>query len=250
MYHDVFFHDANESGFTRTRDLPYKLSADLFEDHVKTVYDLCKQKDLPLESVVFTFDDGGRSFYKVVAPILEKYGFRGLFFISTKYIGTETFLTKDEILELHKLGHIIGSHAHSHEHFYTLSSSQIDYEWKSSIRILSEIIGKDISYASVPNGDATNPVVKSAYKHGIKYLYTSEPTINVEKYNNMEIHGRFVILDNSSPEYVQSIIESKRIRFQLLFRRKILKILKSILGSHYVKMKNLIFRDKSIYIQV
>lgn len=243
MYHDVYCQDASESGFTRTRDLPYKLSVDLFENHVKTVYDFCKQKALPLGSVVFTFDDGGKSFYKVIAPILEKYGFRGLFFISTKYIGAETFLTKDEIIKLHKSGHIIGSHAHSHEHFCTLSDLQIDDEWKYSIKILSEIVGGKITYASVPNGDVTKQVLESAYRLGIKYFYTSEPTIKVRKFDDMGVLGRYVILNNSSSEYVLSIIESKGVRFQLLFKRKVLKIVKSILGSNYIKLKNVIFKN-------
>lgn len=237
MYHDVYSRDINESGFNRTRDLMYKLDAGKFENHVRCISDLCKQKSLPLESVVFTFDDGGKSFHNVIAPILDKYGFKGVFFISTKYIGTETFLNEDEIVELHKSGHIIGSHAHSHEHFYTLSDSKIDEEWNTSIKILSKIIGSDVTYASVPNGDATKYVVKSAYEHGIKYLYTSEPTVKIDKYNDMDIHGRYVLLNNSSSEYVLSIIDNKRIRFQLLLKRQGLKVVKTILGSNYLKLK-------------
>ena len=95
MYHDVFEQNPNESGFLQKRDLPYKINAVVFENHVKAISDYCIERDLPKESVVFTFDDGGKSFYHVIAPILEKYGYVGVFFISTNYIGTDTFLTED-----------------------------------------------------------------------------------------------------------------------------------------------------------
>lgn len=242
MYHDVYIRDVNESGFNRKRDLMYKMDAVTFESHVKNIHNLCRQKSLPLENIVFTFDDGGKSFLNVIAPILDKYGFKGLFFISTKYIGTDTFLNKADIVELHKSGHIIGSHAHSHEHFYTLSDSQIDEEWKISIMTLSEIIGCDVTYASVPNGDVTQHVIRSAYEHGIKFLYTSEPTIEISHYVDMNIYGRYVLLNNSSSEYVMSILDSKRVRFQLLFKRKLLQIVKILFGNNYVKLKNWIFR--------
>ena len=37
MYHDIYTCDTTESGFQRKRDLPYKISALSFEEHVKTI---------------------------------------------------------------------------------------------------------------------------------------------------------------------------------------------------------------------
>ena len=76
MYHDVYIRDVNESGFNRERDLMYKMDVVTFESHVKNIHNLCRQKSLPLENIVFTFDDGGKSFLDVIAPILDKYGFK------------------------------------------------------------------------------------------------------------------------------------------------------------------------------
>ena len=101
MYHDVYAHDINESGFLRERDLLYKMEADAFEDQVRSISEYCKTVGVSKEHVVFSFDDGGKSFYSVIAPILEKYGFKGLFFITTKYIGNNTFLNEAEIRNLH-----------------------------------------------------------------------------------------------------------------------------------------------------
>ena len=76
--------------------------------------------DVP--TVVFTFDDGFREHYTEVAPILEKYGFRGTFNVITDDIGREkdtefghrAYMTWDQVRDLVKRGHAIESHAITH----------------------------------------------------------------------------------------------------------------------------------------
>ena len=242
MYHDVYKSDANESGFLRERDLPYKIQLDVFEEQVKSLRDYCENNNLLRDTIVFTFDDGGKSFYMLVAPVLEKYGFKGLFFISTQYINTETFLNKDEIIELHKRGHIIGSHAHSHEHLYTLTDSQVIAEWRTSVEILSEIVGEPVRYASIPNGDTSKRVLDAVYNSGIRTIYTSEPTTKVNYYKDMRIIGRYVVLSEDSTQHVLSIVSSKKTRLILSCKRAVLRVIKTILGDNYVSLKNKLYR--------
>ena len=243
MYHDIYTCDTTESGFQRKRDLPYKISALSFEEHVKTIKYYCENNRVSQEHVVFTFDDGGKSFSTVVAPILEKYGFKGLFFISSKFIGLENFLSEDDIIELHNHGHIIGSHAYSHKHLYKLTDAQVDNEWRISITALSKIIGEKIVYASIPNGDTSKRVLEFALKNGIKHIYTSEPTTQVKMFDGMEVIGRYVLLSDSTNEYVMSIILSKKKRLILSCKRIALKIIKSILGANYIQLKNFLFKQ-------
>lgn len=244
MYHDIYKSDTSESGFTREQDFPYKIKADVFESQVKALSDYCQTANLSKDSVVFTFDDGGKSFHNVIAPILEKYGYKGLFFISTKYIGTGTFLNEDEIRDLHARGHILGSHAHSHAHLYTLSDAEVEDEWKQSVEILSGIIGEPVRYASIPNGDKSKRVLEYARKYGIGKIYTSEPTTKVSDFKGMEVIGRYVLLAENTNDYVLSIVRSSRTRFVLLCKRSILNVAKSILGSNYVKLKNTLYRTR------
>lgn len=244
MYHDVYEHDTYESGFVRERDFPYKIKADVFESQVEAISDYCQLANLPKDSVRFTFDDGGKSFHSVIAPILEKYGYKGLFFISTKYIGTETFLNKDEIRELHARGHIIGSHAHTHIHFYALSDVEVEDEWKQSVEILTNIIDEPIRYASIPNGDKSKRVLEYARKYGIEKIYTSEPTTKVSDFKGMEVIGRYVLLAENPNEDALSIVRSPKTRFILSCKRCILNAVKSIMGSNYVKLKNTLYRTR------
>ena len=242
MYHDVFEQNPNESGFLQKRDLPYKINAVVFENHVKAISDYCIERDLPKESVVFTFDDGGKSFYHVIAPILEKYGYVGVFFISTNYIGTDTFLTEDEIQKLHKSGHIIGSHAHHHVHMNALNDTQIQYEWSTSVKILENIIGEPITFASIPNGDMTKSVITAASNCGIEYLYTSEPLEKMTLFNRMKIVGRYVLLSESTIDEVISIVSSPIYRKLLYYKRLVLRIAKLLLGKYYIKFKNVLYK--------
>ena len=70
MYHCVFETHESESGLQFVGSMPYKLKADLFEDHIKTISEYLEANKLPKTSVELTFDDGGASFYTVIAPIL------------------------------------------------------------------------------------------------------------------------------------------------------------------------------------
>ena len=63
---------------------------------------------------LMTVDDGGVSYYTLVADRLEARGWRGHCFVSTDAIGTRGFLTASQLRELDTRGHVIGSHSASH----------------------------------------------------------------------------------------------------------------------------------------
>jgi len=244
MYHDVYRHDIGESGFNRERDIPYKLSVEQFEKQVRFVSQHLAENKLANETVIFSFDDGGQSFYTNIAPILEKYGFKGWFFISTKYIGTETFVSKEQIQELSQRGHMIGSHAHTHEHLHTMTPEQVYDEWRRSKCILEDIIGDAVESASIPNGDVSKNGLKIMNQLGFKNIYTSIPTTKVINYNNSLLYGRYVILTDSSVDIIKKIISSRLTRSKKYLTYCGIKIIKEILGSHYIKIKNYFMRIK------
>lgn len=226
MYHDVLNGVLKESGFMTSLAYDYKITESLFEEHVKS----CVGKN-----VLFTFDDGGVSNLSVTAPILEKYGFKGLFFITTSKIGCIGFLTEEQIKILSDRGHIIGTHTHSHSlHLNRLSKEDIHNEWKKSIDILSSIIGRNIHVASVPNGNVSKEVFEEAFKCGIKQIYTSIPkdTDGIEC-----IIGRYVIRNGFRVSILHRIINNRCYRLFLYFRYKVLCILKFLLGSSYIKLR-------------
>ncbi len=239
MYHDVYEKSYKESGFLRESTNQYKINAIEFERHVKAVTDYCKaNKEIEVQ---FTFDDGGQSFDTIIAPILERYGVKGLFFISTKYVGTETFLTFDQLSDLKERGHTIGSHSHSHPNLAELNRQQIYEEWNKSISILKPFLSEEIC-ASVPEGYSNGDVIEAASENSISCLFTSEPTLSLKEKNGMKIIGRYVVYEGMTADDVISIISDKKRRMRLKAKWTTIKYIKAILGRRYDTVKAKLYK--------
>jgi peptidoglycan/xylan/chitin deacetylase (PgdA/CDA1 family) len=82
---------------------------------VETLVDAIKKgADLPPRPVVITFDDGDISVYETAFPIMRKYGLTGVVYIVGNYMGTEGYMTAEQIKELVNAGWEVGSHSRSH----------------------------------------------------------------------------------------------------------------------------------------
>ena len=236
MYHDIVTSADKYSGFQNESAFQYKIDESVFENQVKAL----QGKD-----VVFTFDDGGVSFYSKAAPILEKYGFKGVFFISTRYINTPGFLTDDQVRVLAERGHVIGSHTHSHPNNLTLmTESEIEYEWRKSCEVLKNIIGHEVIVASIPNGYGSQRIFRLTSNAGIRELYTSEPTQKIYQKENVTAIGRYVIHNNMTTEDVVSLVVKKDVRRRIYIRWKLLECVKALFGSKYDKLKSLYLKLK------
>ena len=67
----------------------------------------------PLQ-LTLTFDDGIKDHYSIAVPELEKRGWRGLFCIITDKVGTDGYVTWDDVRDMVKRGHEIAAHTVSH----------------------------------------------------------------------------------------------------------------------------------------
>jgi len=236
MYHDVFFQTPSESGLASDM---YKISVELFERQIIKVCELEKSNH---GSIILTFDDGGSSFYSPISNILDKYSLKGYFFIATKYIGTSGFLTKEQIVDIDKRGHYIGSHSYSHpENITSLPDNEMNEEWARSVMDLEEIVGHKVIIASIPNGYQSNKVLEAIRKANIKEVYTSKPTCKQRQYKGISLKGRFVVLDGMTDDDIVNLINSKRKRQLLLLKWRILNVVKLILGNKYEVVKQKIF---------
>lgn len=229
MYHDIVTPSDRSSGFQNESAFQYKVEETVFEGQVKSL----QGKD-----VIFTFDDGGVSFFTKVAPILEKYDFRGVFFISTKYINTPGFLNESQVRALAASGHIIGSHSHSHPEIFTqLSRVEVHDEWHKSFVVLKDILGEKDFPVSIPNGYASKMIVKEAISCGYTDIYTSQPTVRVREVQGHHIIGRYVVHNNMTIQDVQNIVSSTLIRMKMFIKWQVLSIVKFLLGSSYEIVK-------------
>jgi peptidoglycan/xylan/chitin deacetylase (PgdA/CDA1 family) len=145
----------------------YTVSIGTFNEHVKILADsgyhsispdelydyLVFNKSLPAHPFMITFDDSRIEHHDIAAPVLEKAGFRGVFFIMTITYNKKNYMTTDQIAELSKAGHTVGLHSWDH----TMATKYMtDEDWQKEVaeplKKLEGIIGKPVDYWAYPNG--------------------------------------------------------------------------------------------------
>jgi len=102
--------------------------------------------------VMLSFDDGYESTY-AVTEILKKYDIKASIFVIASRIGTENYLSKEELKSMADSGYwTIGSHGYSHRILPNLDSETLSYELTASKDILESITGKKVSNFAYPEG--------------------------------------------------------------------------------------------------
>ena len=74
---------------------------------------------IPNGLVALTFDDGNKSDFTYVAPLLKQYGFGATFYITEGLnflTNKQHYLTWEEVQQLHQSGFEIGNHTRHHTH--------------------------------------------------------------------------------------------------------------------------------------
>ncbi len=226
LYHEVT-DNPKISGFQVVGALPYihKVShflsdLDLILKHFKkseSVINLSSLKDML--NLILTFDDGGSSAVSI-AKILSDKGLVGHFFITTSMIGADTFLNTDQIKNIRKMGHVIGTHSHTHPSiFRDLSYDQKIDEWGKSKKILEDILGEKISTASIPGGDMDDDTIRAAGDVGIEFLFTSEPSYRPYEKFGVLVFGRVCPKNTTAASQINQWAQGKGFLKSLLIRK-------------------------------
>ena len=245
MYHDVYIDNPNESGIATADCATYKISNNTFEEHLKAIRKLINEGSVQENQIRITFDDGGDSFFKIIMPLLDKYGFKGYFFIATGFVGQKGFLTERMIKELHANGHIIGAHSHSHQQrMHTLSSEILMEDWKISIKSLSDIIGQPVTNVSLPNGYQSKGIMSAVLNNGAKDIYTSNPLDEIKHTDKYNEYGRYAIRNNMKADDVVALIMNHGLRKKMRLKFKLLGVVKIVLGDTYLKLREKVLGSK------
>ena len=185
------YHRVNSSG----KD-PIAVSTDSFRTQLKYFYEngfssmtleefVCAatQKKLPQKTLVITFDDGYRDNYLFAFPVMRLYGFRGTFFLTTDYIGTDDIfpmdkkknwdyvtdedlpLTWEQVFEMKEHGMEFGSHTCSHRFLDELPEEDVIREVIESKRYLEQKLQSRVASFCYPAGrfnDRVKEIVRQA----------------------------------------------------------------------------------------
>lgn len=158
--------------------------------------------------IAFTFDDGFEECYSVIAPLLEKYNTKGTFFINANYIEssidyqekfnkkvaifTKTPMSWQQVNELHKRGHLIGSHNLDHTNFASLSPEEIEFQLQENKKILEDNLNYQCEYFAWTYGQFPNfPIhaLEMTLKYH-KYIFSGTDYKNYFSFNGKVINRR------------------------------------------------------------
>jgi peptidoglycan/xylan/chitin deacetylase (PgdA/CDA1 family) len=107
---------------------------------------------LPKNPVVLTFDDGYMGVYENALPIMKEYGYRGVMFVITSTLDSETsygYVQKQELLDFVDAGWEIGSHSVTHTDLKT-SKLGMQNELVQSRETLETMLGIKVRTFAYP----------------------------------------------------------------------------------------------------
>lgn len=103
-------------------------------------------------AVIIAFDDAWKSQFTYAKPILDRFGFKGSFFIVCNYVGKNPDrMTWNDVQTLERQGHDIESHSMNHIPLDDLSQQQLNYEIGQSKQcIIDHNVSTNINNNNVP----------------------------------------------------------------------------------------------------
>lgn len=122
---------------------------------------------LPEKPIVLTFDDGYKSNYDEMLPLLEARGMKAMLYMITNKIGEKDYLSWDELRDMQTRGIEIGSHTANHIPLTKLSPQKRSEEMLLS-KLLLEWNGINTVFSfSYPNGacDESMPALLEANEY-------------------------------------------------------------------------------------
>jgi peptidoglycan/xylan/chitin deacetylase (PgdA/CDA1 family) len=180
-YHDIRDWKPNE----RTSMKEYIVPVQNFKDQMKTLHDsgyktispdeyyayLTTGAPLPEKPVMITYDDTDLEQFTIGKTEMDKYGFKGVYFIMTISIGRPRYMSKEQIKQLADEGHTIASHTWDHHNVKNYQGDDWDNQLLKSKNTIEAITGKPVKYFAYPFGLWKPEAFPELEKRGYKAAY-------------------------------------------------------------------------------
>jgi peptidoglycan/xylan/chitin deacetylase (PgdA/CDA1 family) len=186
--------------------------------------------------VALTFDDGYRSDV-ASAHMLHALGYDALFFIATDHLNKSDYVTRADVLRLHRLGMGIGSHSHHHKQLVALSDAEVEAELSQSKQILEDILGIPVLNLSFPGGSYDARILAIARRSGYRCFFTTQWGVNRTKQYASGVLRRTAVRNDLDLDDFDRLLRLRHYYArQLVFQAK--EVTKKTLGmDHYVRVR-------------
>jgi peptidoglycan/xylan/chitin deacetylase (PgdA/CDA1 family) len=241
-----FFRKAGYQPITATQLLAYQGNPELF----------------PRKPLVITFDDGPKSNYLKVFPLLKKYGWAATFFIYPQVIAeaSKTKLTWSELREMAKAGMDIQSHTLTHPFLTSINASGqeryskwLKRELLESKKIIETKLGRKVTLLAYPYGWFNKYVEKRCLRAGYRGVFTVNYGVNQVRPGRVRF-DRYVMTNNMSRSVLKSLLTAKPLEIKTIVPRDGETVLgltqiKFRLKSSKLKRVEVKFRNKRSLLQ-
>ncbi len=126
---------------------------------------------LPTLPIMLTFDDTDLEQFTIGATEMNKYNFKGVYFIMTIAIGRPRYMSREQLKQLTDEGHTIQGHTWDH-HMVTKYMAE---DWEKQLieadKKLEDITGRKIQYFAYPFGLWNTDAIQALKDRSIKMAF-------------------------------------------------------------------------------
>jgi peptidoglycan/xylan/chitin deacetylase (PgdA/CDA1 family) len=179
------YHHIRNIQMASKANMGYEVSISAFQQQMKALHDngyhtitpdqyydyLTKGSPLPDKPVMITFDDTDEEQYTIGKTELDKYGFKGVYFIMTVSINRPHYMSATQIRQLSEEGHTIASHTWNHSQVPKYKGDDWNIQLDQPQKKLEEITGKKVEYFAYPYGLWNEAAIPELKKRGYKMAF-------------------------------------------------------------------------------
>jgi peptidoglycan/xylan/chitin deacetylase (PgdA/CDA1 family) len=143
---------------------------------------------LPAKPVMLTYDDTDEEQFSIAKPEMDKYGFKGVYFLMTISINRPRYMTKEQIKQLSDEGHVMAAHTWDHHMVTKLQGEDWNKQLVEPKDKIKSITGKTVNYFAYPFGIWNPSVIPEIKKADYKLAFilstkrdTTEPLHTIRR---------------------------------------------------------------------
>lgn len=122
---------------------------------------------LPPNPVIVSFDDGNLDVYTNAFPVMQQYGFIGVFYLVSEGVGQANYVSTIQVQEMTSAGWEVGSHSLSHRDLKNINNQNILYTEIYQSRLnLEENLGVPVKTFAFPFGNHSEGAFSMVHSAG------------------------------------------------------------------------------------
>lgn len=213
----IYYHDVVEDNGFRYQKIEISTFIEqmnyIYKNGFKTLLfrDLNNEHESKDKKVLISFDDGYRSNYEVVFPIMKRLGLKFNVFLEVGAIDKNSnYLTWDMINMMKESGLVdFGAHTYNHVYLTEIKSNNMEVEIFKANEEISKNVGIIAEDFCFPYGAYNKNIINYLDRLNVyKRLYTSDGRRKIAK-NNATIYGRIGIENSDSLEIFEKKLQGK-----------------------------------------